>query len=375
MIKFLDVQRQNSTLSAALRESFDRVLESGNFILGEQVEAFEREFAAYCGADHCVGVANGLEALQLALLGYGIGPGDEVIVPSNTFIATWLAVSHTGARPVGVEPLSSTCNIDPTRIEDAVTPRTRAIIAVHLYGQTAEMNPIRAIAERHGLKVIEDAAQAHGARYHGKRAGSLGDVAGFSFYPGKNLGALGDGGAITTSDSALAQRIRELRNYGSQVKYEHRLIGLNSRLDELQAAFLRVKLRHLDNWNARRRSIAGRYLCGLENSGLRLPDTASGHEPVWHLFVVRTPHRSDLQIILANQGVCTAIHYPVPPHLQPSYAGLQIPRGRFPVSEAIHDSVLSLPIDPLMGDAEADRVVLLTAEAIAQISRQHADRA
>jgi len=374
MIKFLDVQRLNSTLSAALRESLDRVLASGGFVLGEQVGAFEREFATYCGAGHCVGVANGLEALQLAMLGYGIGPGDEVIVPSNTFIATWLAVSHTGARPVAVEPLSSTCNIDPARIEDAVTPRTRAIIPVHLYGQTAEMDPILAIAERHGLKVIEDAAQAHGASYRGKRAGSLGDAAAFSFYPSKNLGALGDGGAVTTSDGALARRIRELRNYGSSVKYEHRLIGLNSRLDEVQAAFLRVKLQHLDSWNERRTGIARRYLDGLGGSGLRLPDTASGHEPVWHLFVVRTPHRADLQIALAERGVHTAIHYPVPPHLQPAYAGLQMPRGRFPLSEAIHDSALSLPMDPLMSDEEADRVVRLTVEAIAQLRPLQAER-
>jgi len=255
-VPFLDLKLPHLELQQELESAFRRVLESGNYILGREVEEFEKEFAAYCGVRHCVGVGNGLDALHLILRAYGIGAGDEVIVPSNTFIATWLAVSYAGARPVPVEPIEATYNIDPQRIRDAITPRTKAIIAVHLYGQPADMGAINDIALHHGLKVIEDAAQAHGARYKGIRAGNLGDAAGFSFYPGKNLGAFGDGGAITTNDDSLASQVRILRNYGSQVKYHNEVKGFNSRLDELQAALLRVKLKHLDAWNSSRSRLA-----------------------------------------------------------------------------------------------------------------------
>ncbi|HET7776282.1 MAG TPA: DegT/DnrJ/EryC1/StrS family aminotransferase, partial [Azospira sp.] len=313
MIPFLDLQGLNQTLAPQLQAALARVLDSGWFILGQEVEAFEAEFAAYCQAEHCIGVANGLEALHLILRAYDIGPGDEVIVPANTFIATWLAVSYAGATLVPVEPLAATGNMDPAVVAAAISPRTKAIMPVHLYGQTAEMAPLMVLAETHGLKVIEDAAQAHGATCQGRRAGSLGHAAAFSFYPGKNLGALGDGGAVTTSDPVLAERLRLLRNYGSRTKYRNEEPGFNCRLDELQAAFLRAKLPLLDGWNQRRAQIAGRYLAGLQESGLVLPQVASGHGPVWHLFVVRSQQRDALQAALAEAGVQTAIHYPVPP--------------------------------------------------------------
>lgn len=355
-IPFLDFNAMHRELRKQFDQAYHRVLDSQWFILGLELEAFEHEFAEYCETSHAIGVANGLDALHLILKGYGIGEGDEVIVPSNTYIATWLAVSYTGAKPVPVEPDERTYNIDPHLIEAAITPRTKAIIAVHLYGQIADMDSINIIAKKHGLKVIEDAAQAHGAKYKGKRAGSLGDAAGFSFYPGKNLGALGDGGAVTTDDNALADNIRMLRNYGSKDKYRNEIKGFNSRLDELQAAFLRVKLSFLDEWNDRRNKIAGRYLERLAKSDFVLPHVPSWAEPVWHLFVIRSRNRDLLQNALCNAGIGSMIHYPIPPHLQPAYAEMKLGRGSFPIAEAIHDQVLSLPIWPQLELETCDMV-------------------
>ena len=309
------------------------------------------------GTEHCVGVGNGLEALHLILRAYGIGPDDEVIVPANTYIATWLAVSYAGARPVPVDPDERTYNLDPELIDAAITPRTRAIMPVHLYGQPADMDPIKAIAARHGLKVIEDAAQAHGTRYKGRRVGGLGDAANFSFYPGKNLGALGDGGAVVTNDADLAEKVRVLRNYGSRVKYHNEAKGFNSRLDELQAALLRVKLRHLDAWNERRRQVARVYLENLAATDLVLPWVPEWAEPVWHLFLVRHPQRDAWQQRLQQAGIGTMIHYPIPPHLQPAYAEMGFGEGAFPVTEAIHREVLSLPMGPHLELAEQDQVI------------------
>lgn len=351
-IPFLDLKSPHLELQQELEAAFRRVLESGWYILGREVEAFEEEFAAYCGARHCIGVGNGLDALHLILRGYGIGVGDEVIVPSNTYIATWLAVSFAGARPVPVEPIEATYNIDPQQILDAITPSTKAIIAVHLYGQPADMDAINNIAHQHGLKVIEDAAQAHGARYKGIRAGNLADAAGFSFYPGKNLGAMGDGGAITTNDDNLASQVRMLRNYGSQVKYHNEVKGLNSRLDELQAALLRVKLKRLDAWNSTRNRIAISYLDRLAGSNLVLPIVPEWAEPVWHLFVVRSAQRDALQKKLEHAGIGTMIHYPVPPHLQPAYADEGYHAGDLPITEKLHREVISLPIFPHLSNQD-----------------------
>jgi dTDP-4-amino-4,6-dideoxygalactose transaminase len=334
-------------LKEELDAAYLRVMESGWYVLGREVRAFEEEFAAYCGAEHCVGVGNGLEALHLILRAYGIGDGDEVIVPSHTYIATWLAVSYAGARPVPVEPDERTYNVDPELVEAAITPRTRAIMPVHLYGQPADMDPINEIAGRHGLNVIEDAAQAHGAGYKGRRAGTLGDAAGFSFYPGKNLGALGDGGAVVTNSEELANRVRMLRNYGSQVKYHSEVKGFNSRLDELQAALLRVKLARLDEWNARRKALAAQYAEALRDvPDLTLPFEPEWAEPVWHLFVVRHPRRDGLREHLAGAGIGTLIHYPIPPHLSDAYADEGRAAGYFPTTETLAKEVLSLPMGP-----------------------------
>lgn len=356
-VPFLDLHAAYLELRTGLDAAAQQVLASGWYVLGAEVEAFEREFAAYCEVEHCVGVGNGLEALHLILRAYGIGPGDEVIVPANTYIATWLAVSYAGAKPIPVEPDVRTYNLDPTLVEAALTPATKAILPVHLYGQPADLDPIKAVAARYGLKVIEDAAQAHGARYHGRRVGGLGDAAGFSFYPGKNLGALGDGGAVVTNDADLAERVRVLRNYGSRVKYHNEVQGFNSRLDELQAALLRVKLPVLDEWNARRRVAAARYLNKLAGRDLTLPFVPDWAEPVWHLFVVRHPQRDELQQRLQQAGIGTMIHYPIPPHLQPAYAELGYGAGAFPISEAIHREVLSLPMGPQLTEAQQQSVV------------------
>jgi dTDP-4-amino-4,6-dideoxygalactose transaminase len=356
MIPFVDLQELHRNLAPRLAAAYERVMQSGQFILGKELEAFEAEFAAYCGVRYCVGVGNGLDALVLALRAKGIGAGHEVIVPSNTFIATWLAVSYVGARPVPVEPDVGTFNIDPNRIEDAITSSTRALLPVHLYGQPADMTGIRAVAARHGLWVLEDAAQAHGAKFQGRRTGGLGDAAAFSFYPGKNLGALGDGGAVTTNDRDLADRVRLLRNYGSSIKYRNEVRGVNSRLDELQAAFLREKLVLLDDWNARRASRVAQYLDELAGSVLQLPKVLEGSDPVWHLLVIRHADRDRLQRDLATAGIQTAIHYPIPPHLQDAYADMGLGRAALPISESMHDQVLSLPLSPHMSEAAVSQV-------------------
>ncbi len=357
-IPFLDLKAAHRELQDEMLTQCRRVLESGLYILGVEVERFEREFAAYCGVRHAIGVGNGLDALHLILRGYGIGSGDEVIVPANTYIATWLAVTHAGAVPVPVEPDPESCNLDVRLIEQAVTPRTKAILPVHLYGRPADMDPILTVARKFGLKVIEDAAQAHGAEYRGKRAGSLGDAAGFSFYPSKNLGALGDAGAVVTNDDTLAETVRALRSYGSRVRYHNEIKGFNSRLDPLQAALLRVKLSHLDEWNARRRELAACYLDGLRDcAGVRLPSEPENGCPVWHLFVVRHPQRDALQRHLRREGIETLIHYPVPPHRSGAYADAGLSAGRFPVTEHLASTILSLPFGPQMSREAVGRVV------------------
>jgi dTDP-4-amino-4,6-dideoxygalactose transaminase len=368
MIPFLDLKSINLRQANEFHKALDGVLDSGWLVLGKQTAAFEQEFATYCDTQHCVGVANGLEALHLVLLAWGIGAGDEVIVPSNTYIATWLAVSQVGATPVPVEPDLETFNIDPELIEAAITPRTRAIIAVHLYGQTASMEKIMSIADQHGLKVLEDGAQAHGASLNKRRVGSLGHAAAFSFYPGKNLGALGDAGAVTTNDTGLADKIRVLRNYGSQIKYQNEIKGYNSRLDELQSAFLRVKLPLLDRDNAHRGKIAAAYTEGLKDlDGLTVPIACDGHDHVWHLYVVRHANREKLQIRLAELGVGTMIHYPIPPHLQPAYKDLGIESGALAISEKIHREVLSLPVGPTMSQKEVSTVIKAVQQAVSEL--------
>jgi dTDP-4-amino-4,6-dideoxygalactose transaminase len=357
-VPFLDLKAPYAELREETDAAYRRVMESGWFVAGGELGAFESEFAAHCGARHCVGVGNGLDALHLILRAWGIGAGDEVIVPANTFIATWLAVTYAGAAPVPVEPDPRTYNLDPARVEEAITPRTKAVIPVHLYGQCADMDAIKEVARARGLRVIEDAAQAHGALYKGRPAGSLGDAAGFSFYPGKNLGAAGDAGAVVTDDDGLAEEVRRLRNYGSSVKYYHEERGFNSRLDELQAALLRVKLSCLDEWNARRKRVAERYVRELEGApDLTLPFVPEWAEPVWHLFVVRHPRRDALREHLAAAGVGTLIHYPLPPHMQGAYADLGLAEGSFPVSERMAAEMLSLPMGPHLSDAEVDYIV------------------
>ncbi len=356
-IPFLDLKKPHQDLRDELTAAFQTVLDSGWFIMGQQLVEFEKEYAAYCGSKHCIGVGNGLDALHLILRAYDIGEGDEVIVPSNTYIATWLAASFVGATPVPVEPNPNSYNLDPNKIEAAITSRTKAIMAVHLYGQTANMTPINAIAKKHGLKVIEDAAQSQGARYQGKRAGALGDAAGHSFYPGKNLGALGDAGAVTTDDDELAHKLRVLRNYGSQIKYKNEVKGYNSRLDELQAALLRVKLPQLDRWNEQRRALAAIYLEELNDVvQIRLPQTDADNEHVWHVFAILHPQRDALQKHLQDAGIGTVIHYPIPPHLQDAYAELNLGVGSFPISEAIHQQIISLPLDPYLSIDEVRQV-------------------
>lgn len=356
-IPFLELKDTYLELRIEIDAAIKRVLESGWYILGEEVEAFEEEYAAYCNAKNCVGVANGLDALHLGLLALGVGTGDEVIVPSNTYIATWLAVSQCGARPVPVEPDVATYNIDPALIEAAITPRTKVIIPVHLYGQPADMDAINAVALKHGLKVLEDGAQAHGARYKGRRIGSHGDVVAWSFYPGKNLGAFGDGGALTTDDPDIAERIRVLRNYGSRVKYVNEVLGFNSRLDPIQAAVLRVKLKVLDSWNARRTKIADLYQASLKNSGVILPVAPEWSEPAWHLYVIQHPQRDLLQKKLSEAGIGTLIHYPIPPHLQNAYATAGYIKAQFPIAEQMARQLLSLPMGPHLTQDGAHAVV------------------
>jgi dTDP-4-amino-4,6-dideoxygalactose transaminase len=357
-VQFLDLKTPYIELKDELDRAYQRVMESGWYILGKECEAFEKEFADYCGTKYCIGVGSGLDALHLILRAYKIGEGDEVIVPANTFIATWLAVSYAGAKPIPIEPDEKTYNINPILIEQAITERTKAIIAVHLYGQPADMDLINDLAKKHNLKVIEDAAQAHGAKYKGRRTGSLGDAAGFSFYPGKNLGAIGDGGAVTTNDPVLAENVKILKNYGSRIKYYNEVKGFNSRLDELQAALLRVKLSKLDEWNERRSVVANKYLESLQNyKGMVLPYVPEWAEPSWHLFAVLYPERSELQSYLSKIGIDTLIHYPIPPHLSEAYADMDYKIDDFPITERIAGSVLSLPMGPHISDVDISKIV------------------
>jgi dTDP-4-amino-4,6-dideoxygalactose transaminase len=363
-VPFLELKPAYDELRSEFDAAYHRVMESGSYLLGKELEQFEDEFAAYCEADYCVGLGNGLEALHLILVAYEIGVGDEVIVPSNTFIATWLAVSYAGATPIPVEPDPGTFNIAPERIAAVISAKTKAVIPVHLYGQPADMDPILGIASRHGLKVIEDNAQAQGARYKSRRTGSLGDAAANSFYPAKNLGAFGDAGALTTNDVELADRVRKLRNYGSNRKYHHDCQGYNSRTDELQAAFLRIKLQRLDEWNSRRRIVAARYL--NEFSGmpeLKLPFVPEWAEPVWHLFALRHFRRDELQDSLAKVGIGTQIHYPIPPHLSGAYAQAGWKPGEFQIAEEIAKTELSLPVSPHL-EPESQDIVIQTIRQV-----------
>jgi len=343
-VPFVDLAAQYPTIAPEITEAVAKVIQSTDFILGREVGLFEEEFAAYCEAKYAVGVDSGTSALELALRAYEIGPGDEVITAANTFIASALAISHAGAKPVLVDVDPFTYTIDVAGIAKAITPRTKGILPVHLYGHPAHMDPIRQLAEKHGLVVIEDACQAHGARYKGKRAGSLGHAAAFSFYPGKNLGGFGDGGIVVTNDREIANRLEMLRNYGQKEKYHHQFRGYNRRLDTLQAAILRVKLKYLDKWNAARRWNAKLYQESLQGAGLVTPAEAAGAESVWHLYVIRTENRDVLRESLANRGISAGIHYPIPIHLQPAYKDLGHKRGDFPITEAQAQRILSLPM-------------------------------
>ena len=356
-VPFVSFKPLEKELDTELRAAFERVFDNSWYIGGKEDEAFEEAFAAYCDTKYCIGVGNGLDALMLALKAMGIGEGDEVIVPSNTFIATALAVTYVGATPVFVEPDIRTYNIDPAKIEEKITSRTRAIMPVHLYGQACDMDPIVEIAKKHGLYVVEDCAQAHGATYKGRVIGSFGDAAGFSFYPGKNLGALGDAGATVTNDKVLADKIRALGNYGSDYKYHHIYQGNNSRLDEIQAAFLSVKLPHMDRVNEERRVVARKYLEGIRNPAVVLPFVLPECEPVWHLFAVRCEKRDALAAYLEEKGIGTNKHYPIPMHLQECYRELNIPAGSLPIAEEISATELSLPMYYGMTDEEIQYVI------------------
>lgn len=355
-VPFLDIKAQYLECKEEFDSCYKRVMASGWYLIGNELSAFEEEFAAYCGARYCVGVGTGLDALQLILMGLDIGEGAEVLVPSHTFIATWFAVSATGAVPIPVEIDPTSYCIDPTLLEQAITPRTKAILPVHLYGQPAEMSAINQVARQYDLYVIEDAAQAHGAEYHAKKTGNLGDAAAFSFYPGKNLGAFGDGGAVVTNNHKLAERILRLRNYGSPKKYYHMERGLNSRLDELQATVLRVKLKRLDAWNERRRQVADRYLQELAQSHLTLPSPKEGTKHAFHLFVVRSPYRDRLMEYLHGRGIGAQIHYPVSPSQQQAYWQLEKSTATA-ATDSITKELLSLPIGPHLDDNEIDYVI------------------
>lgn len=354
MIKFLDLKAINNQYKEEINEAVKRAIDSGWYILGKENEDFEEEFARFCGVKHCIGVANGLDALTIIIKAYGFGTGDEIIVPANTYIASILAISANGAIPVPVEPDINTFNIDPDKIEEKITSRTKAILPVHLYGQAVNMDKIYELAKKYNLKIIEDSAQAHGAYFKEKRTGSLGDASGFSFYPGKNLGAMGDGGAITTNDDELAEKVRILGNYGSEIKYKNMYKGFNSRLDELQAAILRVKLAFLDRDNQRRREIAKYYRENITNTGIILPHITDEASHVWHLFIVRSQNRANLQKYLTENNIQTLIHYPIPPHKQQAYQEWNL--LSLPVSEKIHNEVLSLPISPVMTDSDVYKV-------------------
>ena len=356
-VPFVSFKPLEKELEPQLRGAFERVFANSWYIDGNEDKAFEEAFAKYCHTDYCVGVGNGLDALVMALKALGVGTGDEVIVPSNTYIATALAVTYVGATPVFVEPDIRTYNIDPTKIEEKITAKTKAIMPVHLYGQPCDMDPIMALAQKHGLYVIEDCAQAHGATYKGRIIGSFGDAAGFSFYPGKNLGALGDAGATVTNNKALADKVRALGNYGSDYKYHHIYKGTNSRLDELQAAFLAAKLPLMDKVNEDRRATAAKYLAGITNPKIILPYVPADMVPVWHLFAVRTQNRDELAQYLADKGIGTNKHYPIPMHLQDCYADLNIPKGALPIAEEISATELSLPMYYGMTDEEIQYVI------------------
>lgn len=356
-VPFVSFRPMERELDQELRAAFDRVYTRSWYIEGEEDAAFEKAFAAYCNVGGCVGVGNGLDALMLALKALGIAEGDEVIVPSNTYIATALAVTYVGATPVFVEPDIRTYNIDPTKIEAAITERTKAIMPVHLYGQPCDMDPIMAVAKKYGLRIVEDCAQAHGATYKGQKIGSFGDAAGFSFYPGKNLGALGDAGATVSNDAALVEKVRALGNYGSDYKYHHIYKGNNSRLDELQAAFLAAKLPHLDRMNENRRATAQKYLTGIQNPAVVLPYVPENVCPVWHIFAIRCNRRAELEKYLNENGIGTNKHYPIPMHLQDCYKDLGFHKGDFPIAEEISETELSLPMYYGMTDAEVQYVI------------------
>jgi dTDP-3-amino-3,4,6-trideoxy-alpha-D-glucose transaminase len=363
-VPFLDLD-PGPELEAELQAAMARVLGSRQYLLGPELDAFESEFAAFCDASHCVGVASGLSAIELALRAAGIGPGDEVIVPAYTWVATWLGVTRAGALPVGVDALEHTYNIDPDAIEAAITPRTAAIVPVHLRGEPADMEAIGEIARSHGLTVIEDAAQAHGARCGGKRVGGLGDAAAFSFYPSKNLGALGDGGAVVTDDDELAARLRLLRNYGSRDRYRIEADGTNSRLAEIQAAVLRAKLPRLDAWNAARAALAELYLDAFEGAkAIATPRTPPWADPVWHLFAIGHPERDRCAEVLAGQGIGTLIHYPVLPHLSAVYAEQGRGPGSFPVAERLSEATLSLPLYPQLEQGACETVAAAVLDSI-----------
>ncbi|MGP4805455.1 DegT/DnrJ/EryC1/StrS family aminotransferase [Agrobacterium cavarae] len=363
MIPFLDLGASYRELEQEIDAAIKRVLTGGWYILGEEVARFESEYADYCSSAEAVGVANGLDALVLSLRVLGVGSGDEVIVPSNTFIATWLAVSAVGALPVPVEPNPETHNLEASKVVEAITEKTKAIIAVHLYGQPADLDEIKAVAARANLFLIEDAAQAHGARYKGKRIGAHGDAVCWSFYPAKNLGAFGDGGAVTTDNSEIASRLRILRNYGSKEKYLNEVQGMNSRLDPIHAAVLSVKLKYLDEWNARRKQIAARYLAELQIVDVVLPVVPAWADPVWHLFVIRTKDRAGLQRRLYDIGVSTQIHYPLAPSQQKAYAGVLDPRLNLSVAAELAGEVLSLPIGPHQTDEQTSLIIKGVLEA------------
>lgn len=356
-VQFAAFDKMHNEIKEEVLKKFEEVYANNWFIQGKELEAFEEEFAAYCGAKYCIGCGNGLDALFLILKAYGIGEGDEVIVPSNTFIATALAVSYTGATPVFVEPTMELFNINPLKIEEKITNKTKAIMAVHLYGQPADMDVILDIAQKHGLKVIEDSAQAHGALYKGKRIGALGDAAGFSFYPGKNLGALGDAGAVVTSDKKLAEKVRALGNYGSDYKYHHIYQGNNSRLDEVQAAMLRIKLKNLDRWTEDRRATAERYLTEIKNNRIVLPKEAEYAKHVYHVFAIRSEKRDELAAYLEENGIMTNKHYPIPIHLQGAYEHLAMKEGDLPIAECISKTQLSLPMYYGMTKEEVSYVI------------------
>ncbi|MDF2690488.1 MAG: fdtB [Gammaproteobacteria bacterium] len=353
-VEFLNLKAINQQYSHEIEAAIKKTLDSGHYILGKEVELFEQEFAKFCGSKYCIGVANGLDALNLIIKAYGFSAGDEIIVPANTFIASILAISENGLKPVLIEPELSSYNIDANKIEQKITAKTKAIMAVHLYGQIANMKDIAQIAQKYNLKLIEDAAQAHGACLGETRVGNLGDAAGFSFYPGKNLGALGDGGAITTNDKDLAEKLKALRNYGSFIKYHNHYKGLNSRLDELQAAVLRVKLRYLDQDNQKRRLAAEAYLSEIKHESIVLPQVNDPKSHVWHLFVIRTQNREKLQKYLSGKAIQTLIHYPIPAHKQKAYKEWN--ELSFPITETIHEQVLSLPISPIMSRHEIEIV-------------------